>query len=150
MNDKKFPLCYPSDVCELEMDPGPCEGAQEKFFYNSTTGNCQNFTYGGCGGNGNNFDSSKSCKACRPTPCPKLFCRQKCPNGRAEDKNGWPVCACKGQWMKMYKVKGKQNLCKWHDKINLFRGVRNNSRFDFKPISSQVIKGWGRQKCPFQ
>lgn len=50
------------DPCSLPKDPGPCKAAIPKLFYNSNKGRCQQFTYGGCGGNGNRFDTRKACK----------------------------------------------------------------------------------------
>lgn len=49
------------NVCSMEKAPGPCRGFYEKFFYNSTTKECQKFTYGGCMGNENNFDTEEEC-----------------------------------------------------------------------------------------
>lgn len=36
--------------CELKPDPGPCRAAMPGFFFNSNTGKCQEFMYGGCQG----------------------------------------------------------------------------------------------------
>lgn len=52
-------------TCKLDKDPGPCEAAIRKYFYNKNTGDCERFTYGGCQGNANRFDSLSECrKAC--------------------------------------------------------------------------------------
>ena len=47
-------------ICYLPQKPGPNEGSCyayfPRYFYNSRTGRCQFFVYGGCNGNANNFE----------------------------------------------------------------------------------------------
>uniref|UniRef100_A0A131Z2W5 Pancreatic trypsin inhibitor n=1 Tax=Rhipicephalus appendiculatus TaxID=34631 RepID=A0A131Z2W5_RHIAP len=51
------------DPCRLPMDPGHCNNdTQERYYYNSQTGLCEIFEYGGCEGNENNFAEVESCK----------------------------------------------------------------------------------------
>ncbi|XP_037560602.1 papilin-like isoform X3 [Dermacentor silvarum] len=51
------------DPCRLPMDPGRCNNdTQERYYYNSQTGLCETFEYGGCEGNENNFAELESCK----------------------------------------------------------------------------------------
>lgn len=53
-------------VCTLPPDSGPCEALGYRWFYNPRSGECEQFTYGGCQGNANNFGSRLECqKACR-------------------------------------------------------------------------------------
>ena len=47
------------DVCSFEKDFGPCVGRFKKYFYNSQLRKCEDFTFGGCGGNGNRFSSEE-------------------------------------------------------------------------------------------
>ncbi|XP_076445385.1 actinia tenebrosa protease inhibitors-like [Babylonia areolata] len=56
-------VCAAADnVCQMSSDMGRCKGYFPKFFFNAKTGVCQQFVYGGCGGNGNRFDSVKECQ----------------------------------------------------------------------------------------
>lgn len=57
--------CVPRSrsVCELPADAGPCEAAMPRFFFDTATGSCQPFTYGGCDGNRNNFESLRACQS---------------------------------------------------------------------------------------
>uniref|UniRef100_A0A158R5Y4 Kunitz/Bovine pancreatic trypsin inhibitor domain protein n=1 Tax=Syphacia muris TaxID=451379 RepID=A0A158R5Y4_9BILA len=60
-NSKSICCPDPSDFCLLSRDFGPCDKTVIKYGYNSLTGLCQKFKYGGCLGNLNNFDSMKDC-----------------------------------------------------------------------------------------
>ncbi|XP_068441861.1 kunitz-type protease inhibitor 2-like [Clinocottus analis] len=52
-----------AEHCGAEPQVGPCRAAFEHWYYNSKTGNCQTFIYGGCRGNKNNYVSKESCVA---------------------------------------------------------------------------------------
>jgi hypothetical protein len=62
--------CRPSSVCYQPVGPGPCAGNFTRYGYNPSTGKCETFSYGGCGGNGNRFDTKEECEAtCDFDPC---------------------------------------------------------------------------------
>ncbi|XP_035477824.1 kunitz-type protease inhibitor 2 isoform X2 [Scophthalmus maximus] len=52
-----------TEHCAAEPQVGPCRAAFQHWFYNSQTGICQSFIYGGCRGNKNNYVSKESCMA---------------------------------------------------------------------------------------
>ncbi|KAJ0057123.1 hypothetical protein NL108_002052 [Boleophthalmus pectinirostris] len=58
------------DFCKIIPDSGPgpfCLAYMPQFFYNSTSQECEEFIYGGCGGNQNRFGSKIKClETCRP------------------------------------------------------------------------------------
>ena len=54
-------IFYIKDTCSLPVSVGPCKGSYPRWFYNSTSRQCQLFSYGGCGGNSNRFTSLASC-----------------------------------------------------------------------------------------
>lgn len=51
-----------ADVCNVPYESGPCEGYFQKWYYNPSVDGCQEFVYGGCGGNGNRFSSLEECE----------------------------------------------------------------------------------------
>jgi hypothetical protein len=61
-----FLLLTAGDVCFELMEVGPCQAETPRWYFNSTNNKCQQFMYGGCGGNQNNFQSEEMCN----TVCP--------------------------------------------------------------------------------
>ena len=53
--------------CRLHKKTGPCKAMMLKYYYNTTSGSCQKFYYGGCAGNKNNFDNLKACESDCPS-----------------------------------------------------------------------------------
>lgn len=49
-------------VCKLAVDIGRCKAKILKYFFKSTSGKCDQFYYGGCGGNENNFETKEECE----------------------------------------------------------------------------------------
>ena len=43
------------DVCAMPKVIGICRASKKRFYFNNDTGLCNEFKYGGCGGNSNNF-----------------------------------------------------------------------------------------------
>ncbi|KAK2836395.1 hypothetical protein Q7C36_014264 [Tachysurus vachellii] len=64
------------DVCFLQVDEGPCLEDVPRFYYNTLTQSCEEFSYGGCEGNANNFKSYEAChKTCFSIPKIPSICR---------------------------------------------------------------------------
>lgn len=60
-------LRYCLPVCELEAEVGRGRAAIPRWYYDSDMGMCQEFVWGGVGGNPNNFESEDECKdTCKP------------------------------------------------------------------------------------
>jgi hypothetical protein len=65
--------CVIEDICRAPAAVGPCDAAFPRWFHNYETGLCEQFTWGGCGGNDNNFESKGECEAaCAADAVPKL------------------------------------------------------------------------------
>ncbi|CAN8032159.1 unnamed protein product [Ixodes persulcatus] len=51
-----------NDTCSLPKKVGPCRAAMPRYYFDVTTGKCEQFIYGGCEGNANNFHTLKQCQ----------------------------------------------------------------------------------------
>ncbi|XP_024141683.1 tissue factor pathway inhibitor a [Oryzias melastigma] len=51
-----------NELCAMKADPGSCRAIKDRFFYNVSTTRCEQFEYGGCGGNTNNFVTLQECE----------------------------------------------------------------------------------------
>ncbi len=62
-------------ICALPADPGICLAYIPRWYYNAAEQECQQFIYGGCGGNANNFATFEAClNACSSFPaCPAVL-----------------------------------------------------------------------------
>lgn len=57
--------CDHADFCYLPSVCGNCKALFIRFFYNASSQRCEEFIYGGCGGNRNNFETKRECfQAC--------------------------------------------------------------------------------------
>jgi hypothetical protein len=59
--DRDFKPPTNSTFCTQPSVQGDCRAYIPSFFYNSESGVCEDFVYGGCGGNLNNFPTLKDC-----------------------------------------------------------------------------------------
>jgi hypothetical protein len=53
----------PNPDCLLPPESGTCEAYFVRYAFDASTGVCDPFVYGGCGGNANNFDTPAECYA---------------------------------------------------------------------------------------
>eukprot|EP00747_Dinoflagellata_sp_TGD_P179774 gnl/TRDRNA2_/TRDRNA2_31133_c0_seq1.p1 gnl/TRDRNA2_/TRDRNA2_31133_c0~~gnl/TRDRNA2_/TRDRNA2_31133_c0_seq1.p1 ORF type:complete len:144 (-),score=18.97 gnl/TRDRNA2_/TRDRNA2_31133_c0_seq1:33-464(-) len=53
----------PRGICELPPATGMCKAAFRRYHFDPSTEDCQEFIYGGCGGNANNFETVDECEA---------------------------------------------------------------------------------------
>ena len=49
--------------CYLPVDEGTCTGSTTRYYYDRQSGQCERFTYSGCGGNNNNFITKRACES---------------------------------------------------------------------------------------
>nr|XP_037274979.1 kunitz-type serine protease inhibitor 6-like [Rhipicephalus microplus] len=48
--------------CDQGPDVGLCKGFFPMWWFNTKTGKCEEFVYGGCGGNGNRYETREECE----------------------------------------------------------------------------------------
>ncbi|MCP9259675.1 Papilin [Dirofilaria immitis] len=51
------------EICQSTADSGPCGNYEDMYYYDSFSGRCYLFIYGGCGGNLNKFKTREECEA---------------------------------------------------------------------------------------
>ncbi|XP_048876060.1 protein AMBP [Brienomyrus brachyistius] len=54
--------CRTEAACRLPIAPGKCTGQEQLWAFDSISGKCVSFKYGGCKGNGNKFYSQRECE----------------------------------------------------------------------------------------
>jgi Kunitz/Bovine pancreatic trypsin inhibitor domain len=55
--------------CFMPPVMGRCRGFFSRWYWDSEAGRCEEFTYGGCGGNENNFTSKEECEVAAQNYC---------------------------------------------------------------------------------
>ncbi|KAL1470446.1 hypothetical protein MTO96_040432 [Rhipicephalus appendiculatus] len=48
--------------CDQGPDAGLCRAFLPMWWFNAKTGKCEEFVYGGCGGNGNRYETREDCE----------------------------------------------------------------------------------------
>ncbi|XP_050354055.1 papilin isoform X3 [Nymphalis io] len=71
------------DVCGSPLDPGPCISAITKVYWNSVSGRCLNYAYGGCLGGPNRFSTVDECEEVCGGTGPEPACLQAVSSGEA-------------------------------------------------------------------
>lgn len=81
-------------TCSLPKVMGPCEALVPRFWFDASTGKCEAFTYGGCGGNANNFNTLAQCVGtCAPSATNACDVARCAPGEACVFVNAAPVCA---------------------------------------------------------
>ena len=98
--------CVIEDICRAPAVVGPCDAAFPRWYYDFNSQRCEEFVWGGCGGNGNNFETREACEATCPMPIvSKLSLAQRagrcepdilCPDGLLAPEIYAPVCGVDG------------------------------------------------------
>jgi len=80
--------------CNLPSDAGRCRMSRTRWHYDSSVGECRNFTWGGCGGNDNKFSAKSVCERVCSHRCPLNTCTRTCDHGNIIDERGCTTCSC--------------------------------------------------------
>ncbi|UJR30963.1 hypothetical protein I4U23_018475 [Adineta vaga] len=75
------------DQCTQPMEVGSCKGEFTRFYYDTITGQCRSFIYGGCKKNRNNFVTLKDCLNTCVKPRQKDICLQPKVIGTCQERH---------------------------------------------------------------
>lgn len=114
---------FRQEHCLLQSDTGPCRALQPRYFYDSQTGVCDVFGYGGCGGNQNNFQSAEDCEnRCGNVqnlcglPAVRGRCQENVTRYYYESRNDeclpFEYSGCRGNKNNFYSVRECESQCK--------------------------------------
>ncbi|BHF79420.1 zinc-containing alcohol dehydrogenase [Sparganum proliferum] len=74
-----------ADICNIPIKKGRCRASLERYGYNSETGKCKKFIFGGCDGNENNFHSKKECEIASRQCSSNDICKMPIERGPCND-----------------------------------------------------------------
>ncbi|XP_035666455.1 papilin-like [Branchiostoma floridae] len=101
-------------TCQQPKKVGNCKAAFPRVFFNSQTGQCENFIYGGCGGNDNNFETAEECE----NTCGRVRGKRAAIVKRSEETVDQDICTlepdigpCRAIFTKFY-YDGESKTCK--------------------------------------
>lgn len=106
-----------TSVCDLPKDPGPCDAAVWSFAFDSVSGVCVPFVYGGCSGNANRFATAEECYA-----------------------------ACSGRGARDYASCDTASDCVFYG-LGCCPGCAASSRFDLVAFNNSSFNDWFASKC---
>ena len=62
LHELQLQIIHFSEFCNEQPETGTCGGSFEKWYFDTKSGLCKTFVYGGCDGNQNNFETQDQCK----------------------------------------------------------------------------------------
>lgn len=80
--------------CQFDSESGRCRASHQRWYYDSSSGECKTFTWGGCGGNFNRFETKSACETVCQPGCQHENCSSACSNGFIIDADGCNTCRC--------------------------------------------------------
>ena len=155
-NDNRFStkreceIACKKGICALPQDAGPCAPFKEftRYYFNSKTGKCEKFLYGGCLGNENRYMSKKECEQACDTkvictlPKETGHCEENIPSFYFNSKNGlcerFTYSGCAGNNNRFSSkrdcevVCGKKNICTQPQEKGTCKDEITNFYFNFK------------------
>ena len=107
------------NICSLKPETGMGKASIKRFYYNPTTKKCEEFIYGGLGGNKNNFEDETICMETCGDICllPKKIgrCKASIPRYYYNSENGkcekFTYGGCKGNGNNFEDIKACQEKC---------------------------------------
>ncbi|XP_078366590.1 uncharacterized protein LOC144650724 isoform X3 [Oculina patagonica] len=154
--------CTVAQICSLPVEKGRCRASMRRFFFNSTSRQCEEFRFGGCEGSANRFDTEKDCNefcgsldACQLNPCPDPYAicsisdsgerECTCPEICTADYS--PVCGTDGQTYSN-ECQMKVSACKQGMMIKVKSPGKCNNNPGYCPtVDPQMCRGDQYDSC---
>ena len=110
-------------MCMQFVEKGPCKQELERYYFETKTGKCKSFLFGGCFGNLNNFETLEECEATCHTLIENFMTAKLVPI-KMSNQNNWNLAIIINKFRYFFDLEPKE-MSYNQRKSNLFTFLKN-------------------------